>query len=147
MRQVFQKFLLSSVHFRCMRWKDLALANGLINTNRRLANHFIGQFGKSTSFWARVLGDQSFWRIRWAEFIAAVFGKIWRGQSRLIGANWFLLIIQLVPIRPICKSLIVPNITVMNSVQQNLQNEWSPNPVDQKEVDFPNLWCSDLQLY
>ena len=40
---------------------------------------------------------------------------------------------------PFCKSQIVPNISAMNSAQQNLQN------VDQKEVDFPNFWCSDSQ--
>ena len=53
---------------------------------------------KSTSFWAIMLDDHSFWRFFWAEaeFIAAVFGKIWRRQSGRIGTNWFLLIIQLV---------------------------------------------------
>ena len=33
----------------------------------------------------------------------------------------------------------------MNSAQRNLLNEWSFNIVAQKEVDFPNVWCSDLQ--
>ena len=53
------------------------------------------KISKSTSFWATMFGDHSFYRFCWAEFIAAVFGKIWRRQSGLIGTNWFLLIIQL----------------------------------------------------
>ena len=35
----------------------------------------------------------------------------------------------------------------MNSAQQNLQNEWSPNIVTQKEVDFEFLvgdWGGDF---
>ena len=33
----------------------------------------------------------------------------------------------------------------MYSAQRNLQNEWSSNIVAQKEVDFTNFWCLDLQ--
>ena len=36
---------------------------------------------------------------------------------------------KLVPIRPVYKSQIVPYISAMNSAQQNLQNEWLPNPI------------------
>ena len=40
---------------------------------------------------------------------------------------------------------IFPNTAAMHSAQQNLQIEWSTNIVAQREVDFPNCWCSDLQ--
>ena len=33
----------------------------------------------------------------------------------------------------------------MNSAQLKLYNEWSPNIIAQKEVDFPNFGCSDIQ--
>ena len=35
----------------------------------------------------------------------------------------------------------------MNSAQENLQNEWSPKPVDQKEVDFPNFLVRAREIY
>ena len=66
-------------------------------------------------------------------------------QNGLIDTNWIMSQNQLVPIRPCCYSQIFPNTAAMHSAQRNLQNEWPTNILAQNKVDFPNLWCSDLQ--
>ena len=54
---------------------------------------------------------------------------------------------QLGPIRPLCYRQIFPNTVAMNSAQLNKTFKLSGRQqiVAQKEVDFPNIWCSDLQ--
>ena len=46
---------------------------------------------------------------------------------------------QLAPIRPLCRRQIFPNTAAMNLARRNLENEWSPNIVAQKEDNFEIL--------
>ena len=103
------------------------------------------EFRKSTSCWATMLGEHSFERFRWAEFIADQFGTIRLLQNGLIDTNWIMSQNQLAPIRPCCyRRQIFPNTAEMHLGQRKLQNEWSTNILAWKEVDFRHFCCSDL---